>query len=207
MGDLTSAEETTKPTMTPPARKKLVFVTGNKNKLREVQQILEKTPDFPFEIVNEALDVPEVQGSTAEVAKAKCRAAARQINGPCVTEDTALAFEALGGLPGPYIKDFLARLGLDGLNTLLAGFSNKKATAICTFAYCEDASSEPILFEGKTEGKIVPPRGENRFGWDPIIEIEGRGKTYAEMDSEEKNELSHRYKALDRLRTHLEGQK
>lgn len=115
---------------------------------------------------------------------------ASQLNGPCITEDTALAFEALDGLPGPYIKDFLGKLGLDGLNTLLAGFPSKSATAICTFAYCPDAHAEPIVFEGKTQGKIVPPRGNNRFGWDPIIEIDGSGKTYAEMDSDEKNKVS-----------------
>ena len=58
--------------------------------------------------------VPEVQGTTQDVARAKCRAAAQQLQGPCLTEDTALSFHALGGLPGPYIKDFLHTLGLDG---------------------------------------------------------------------------------------------
>lgn len=62
------------------ARRQLTFVTGNKNKLREVQQILEQTPDFPFEVVNRDLDVPEVQGTTQEVAKAKCKAAARLVS-------------------------------------------------------------------------------------------------------------------------------
>jgi inosine/xanthosine triphosphate pyrophosphatase family protein len=58
-----------------------------------------------------------------------------QVGGPCITEDTALAFKALGGLPGPYIKYFLKELGLEGLNTLLTGFPTKEAEAICTFAY------------------------------------------------------------------------
>ena len=169
----------------------LTFVTGNANKLREVKQILETTPEFSWQLESNALDVPEVQGSTQEVAKAKCRSAAQQVRpssggcvtltaqmkGPCLTEDTALCFHALGGLPGPYIKDFLGKLGHDGLNKLLAGFDDKGATALCTFAYCEGADAEPILFEGTAEGKIVPPRGPNAFGWDPIIEINGTGKT------------------------------
>ncbi|PWN24076.1 putative HAM1-protein [Microstroma glucosiphilum] len=188
------------------ARKQLTFVTGNKNKLREVQQILEKTPSFPFEIVNRDLDVPEIQGTTQEVAIAKCRAAAKILNGPCLTEDTALSFHALSGLPGPYIKSFLSSLGHSGLNTLLDGFSDRSATAICTFAYCSSAEAEPILFEGRTEGKIVQPRGPSNFGWDPIIEIDGTGKTYAEMEAEEKNKLSHRYKALELLREYLTKQ-
>lgn len=170
--------------------RELVFVTGNANKLREVREILALTPSFPFTLINKELDVPEVQGSTADVARAKCKAAAKQLNGPCITEDTALAFTALGGLPGPYIKDFLAKLGLEGLNTLLDGFPDRSATAITTFAYCESADAEPLIFEGKTEGKIVSARGQNRFGWDPIIEIDGTGKTYSEMEPSEKNSVS-----------------
>lgn len=58
--------------------------------------------------------VPELQGTTQEVAIEKCRRAAELLQGPCITEDTALCFEALNGLPGPYIKHFLKGLGLDG---------------------------------------------------------------------------------------------
>lgn len=174
----------------PASPRTLTFVTGNANKLREVQQILAATPAFPFTLVNQSLDVPEVQGTTADVARAKCRAAAKQLNGPCITEDTALAFTAFGGLPGPYIKDFLANLGLDGLNRMLDGFEDRSATAICTFAYCASADAEPVIFEGRTQGRIVPPRGDNRFGWDPIMEVNGTGKTYSEMAPDEKNKVS-----------------
>ena len=58
--------------------------------------------------------VPEVQGSTRDVAIAKCRRAAELLGRPCITEDTALCFKALNGLPGPYIKYFLKELGHDG---------------------------------------------------------------------------------------------
>lgn len=84
----------------------------------------------------------------------------------------------------------MAKLGLDGLNTLLSGFEDKGATAICTFAYCQDANSEPIVFEGKTEGRIVAPRGDNRFGWDPVFEVAGTEETYSEMDPKAKNKVS-----------------
>jgi inosine triphosphate pyrophosphatase len=68
--------------------------------------------------------VPEIQGTTEEVAMEKCRRAAELLQGPCITEDTALCFEALNGLPGPYIKHFMTSLGLDGLSirTPLRGF-------------------------------------------------------------------------------------
>lgn len=68
-------------------------------------------------------------------------------------------------------KSFLEGVGLDGLNRMLAGFDDKTAYALCTYAYLESASSEPILFEGKTHGSIVPARGSNGFGWDPIFEV------------------------------------
>lgn len=146
--------------------------------------------------------VPEIQGSTQEIAKFKCKRAAEMVNGPCITEvrakqvvqaclcmlsqrliahcavqDTALCFSALDNLPGPYIKDFLQSLGHQGLNNLLAAYSDKSATALCTFGYCASPDSEPILFEGRTAGNIVPARGPSNFGWDPIFEVQGSGKT------------------------------
>ncbi|CAD6564598.1 MAG: nucleoside triphosphate pyrophosphohydrolase ham1 [Cyphobasidiales sp. Tagirdzhanova-0007] len=60
---------------------------------------------------------------------------------------------------------------------MLQGFPTNDATALCTFGYCAGPDSEPLLFEGATEGKIVPPRGPNKFGWDPVFEVDGTGKT------------------------------
>ncbi|KAF7789430.1 hypothetical protein EIP86_000374 [Pleurotus ostreatoroseus] len=183
--------------------KKLTFVTGNPMKLSEVRAILGSSS---IEIDSQDLDVPELQGTTEEIAKEKCRRAAELLNGPCITEDTALCFEALNGLPGPYIKHFLKELGLEGLNTLLVGFSTTAAYALCTFAYSAGPGSEPILFEGRTDGKIVPPRGAGKFGWNPVFEVEGTGKTFAEMSEDEKNAISHRYRALEKLTAFLRSQ-
>lgn len=60
---------------------------------------------------------------------------------------------------------------------MLEGFPTKEATALCTFAYCPGSGQEPMLFEGRTEGRIVPARGSGRFGWDPIFEAEDTGFT------------------------------
>ncbi|KAF7763676.1 hypothetical protein Agabi119p4_8213 [Agaricus bisporus var. burnettii] len=183
--------------------KPITFVTGNANKLKEVKEIL-SDGDHPIEIISQNLDVPEVQGTTEEVAIAKCKRASELVGGPCITEDTALAFKALNGLPGPYIKYFLKELGHEGLNTLLIGFPTKEAEAICTFAYSAGPGTEPMIFEGRTAGTIVPARGPPQFGWDPCFEPLGTGLTYAEMPSEQKNKLSHRYRALDKLRKFLQ---
>lgn len=60
---------------------------------------------------------------------------------------------------------------------MLSGFDDRRATALCTFAFCAGPDSEPELFEGRCEGTIVPPRGPKNFGWDPIFEVEGEGQT------------------------------
>ncbi len=80
----------------------ICFVTGNAKKLAEVVDIL--GTDIPFKFVSRSLDLPELQGEPEYIAKEKCRLAAAQINGPVLTEDTSLCFNALGGLPGVYIK-------------------------------------------------------------------------------------------------------
>ena len=68
---------------------------------------------------------------------------------------------------------------LPGLNKLLVGFDTKEAWALCTFAYSAGPGHEPVLFEGRTDGKIVPARGPSYFGWDPCFEPDGFGLTYA----------------------------
>jgi len=81
----------------------ITFVTGNKNKLEEVKQILSSHGEAstPFEITNKKIDLPELQGrDPVKIAKEKCRLAAKNINGAVFTEDTSLCFNALNGLPG-----------------------------------------------------------------------------------------------------------
>ncbi|KAG6879022.1 hypothetical protein C0992_005771 [Termitomyces sp. T32_za158] len=195
--------------------KGLIFVTGNANKLKEVKAILSEG-GHPIDIGSQSLDssngefnharaVPEIQGTTQEVAKAKCRRAAELTGSAVITEDTALCYAALNGLPGPYIKYFMEEVGHEGLNAMLAGFPTKDAWALCTFAYSAGPGSEPIIFEGRTDGTIVPARGPKVFGWDAVFEPTGTGLTYAEMPPEQKNKLSHRYKALEKLRAHLQS--
>ncbi|ODV89093.1 hypothetical protein CANCADRAFT_28874 [Tortispora caseinolytica NRRL Y-17796] len=181
----------------------LTFVTGNKNKFKEVSKILEGK----IEIENQDIDAPEVQGSIEDVARAKCEYAARIVNGPTITEDTALCFNALNGLPGVYIKWFVKGIGLDGLNKLLVAFEDKSADAICTFAYTEGPNKPVHILQGVCSGKIVNPRGPPTFGWDSVFEPDeqqsDQPKTFAEMDPSEKNQISHRAKALKKLQDFL----
>jgi inosine triphosphate pyrophosphatase len=190
----------------PKAKPSITFVTGNKNKLAEVKQILLKGAKEPtFELKSEKIDLPELQGNdTIEIAKEKCKLAAQQITGPCITEDTSLCFNALNGMPGPYIKWFLENCGHSGLNKMLDGFEDRTAYALTVVAYTDGPDSEVHAFEGKTDGTIVAPRGPLDFGWDPIFEpFESNGLTYAEMTKDDKNAISHRGRAFSKLRDFL----
>ncbi|KAI8900421.1 inosine triphosphate pyrophosphatase [Globomyces pollinis-pini] len=179
-------------------KKPLTFVTGNENKLREFRAIMGDES-----ITNTSLDLPEIQGSTQQVAIEKAKTAANLVKGPVLTEDTALGFNCMNGLPGPYIKWFLSSVGTDGLYKMVHSFDDKSAFALCTFAYCEGPGKDVILFEGRTDGTIVPPKGPNSFGWDPVFQPSGFTETYAEMPKELKNTISHRFKAVEKLKAFL----
>ncbi len=94
---------------------------------------------------------------------------------------------------------------------MLAGFEDKSAAAVCMFGYADgsldkDGKPNVIVFEGKTPGKIVEPRGPRDFGWDPCFQPDGFDQTYAELDKAIKNTISHRYRALEKLRQYFENE-
>ncbi|ODV78616.1 Ham1-like protein [Suhomyces tanzawaensis NRRL Y-17324] len=189
----------------------ITFVTGNANKLKEVLAILSTSEEAltqvgNFSITNQAIDLDEVQGTIDEVTIHKAKSAAEIIGGPVLVEDTCLGFTAFNDLPGPYIKWFVKSLGLAGIVDMLYKFEDKGARAITTIGYCEGPGQEVKLFQGITEGKIVSSRGPTNFGWDSIFEPNGYDQTYAEMDKLVKNGLSHRYKALAKLKEYLLSQ-
>eukprot|EP00181_Compsopogon_caeruleus_P003484 CAMPEP_0184680878 /NCGR_PEP_ID=MMETSP0312-20130426/3807_1 /TAXON_ID=31354 /ORGANISM="Compsopogon coeruleus, Strain SAG 36.94" /LENGTH=226 /DNA_ID=CAMNT_0027131307 /DNA_START=150 /DNA_END=830 /DNA_ORIENTATION=- len=201
------------------SRPVITFVTGNQKKLDEVVAILASSaaaetvgsPEvegFPFVLVARKVELPELQGEPEDIAREKCRLAAREVGGPVLVEDTSLCFNALGGMPGPYIKWFLDKVGLDGLPCMLKGFDDDSAYAQCIFAFSGFGpvaveGSTPMVFVGRTPGRIVPPRGPRNFGWDPVFIPDGFDQTYAEMDLVVKNSISHRSRALAKLREYL----
>lgn len=182
----------------------ITFVTGNAKKLKEFQAIIGDDS-----IRNQSVDLEEVQGSIKDISTKKAIAAAEVIKGPVLVEDTCLVFNALSKpeleLPGPYIKWFVESVGVENLPRLLAGFEDKSAQTVCTFAFTEGPGKEVKLFQGITEGKIVEPRynGEEVFGFDPIFEPTGFSQTFGEMDKSLKNTISHRYRALEKVKEFL----
>ena len=178
-------------------KKEIVFMTGNMNKLREASAVLKE-----FKIINKKIDLPEFQGEPEFVLMNKSKFAAKKLKEPCFVDDTSLCFEAWHDLPGPYIKDFLSKLGVDKLPLLLSGFKNKNAKMKCYIGYCEPGK-KPKCFIGITKGKIVSPRGKTKFGFDPIFKPAGSIKTQAEMSFEEKMKISARTKALRKMAAYL----
>lgn len=143
------------------------------------------------------VDLPEIQEiSTEAIAKNKAIQAAQLANGPSVVEDTSLQFHALGGMPGPYIKWFQEKLQSEGLYNLLLAYEDKSACAVCTLAFCPYPHADPVLFTGRTYGKIVKPIPGGGFGWDSIFVPDGADRPFSMMTTEEKNALSHRGKAV-----------
>lgn len=177
---------------------RLILVTGNANKAKEIHRILSRS-GVVSELVQRDVDLPELQGEPEEIAKEKCRIAVAQVKAPVIVEDTSLCFNALGGLPGPYVKWFLQKTGHDGLVRILSAYDDKSAYAQCIFAFSPSPGVEPVVMVGRCHGRIVSARGPNTFGWDPVFQPDGSELTFAEMDKETKNSISHRAKALEKL--------
>ncbi len=177
--------------------KDIIFITGNENKLREAKQIL------GIEIVSKNLELREIQGVDLEdVIKDKLSHGYEILKKPVMVEDTGLFFNALNGFPGALIKMLLVRCGRDGIVKVLEGFEDKAATAKCAVGFTKDGKDLKV-FIGEVKGQIVRQRGESGFGWDPIFQPDGYDKTFAEMDSEEKNAISHRFQALKKFKDYI----
>ncbi|XP_077998807.1 inosine triphosphate pyrophosphatase-like [Glandiceps talaboti] len=178
----------------------LLFVTGNEQKLTEIKTVLAGR----FNVTSKKIDLPEYQGEPDSVSIAKCAEAVKQVGGPLLIEDTCLCCNALGGLPGPYIKHFYEKLGSEGLHRLLTSWEDKSAYCMSTFAYHNGNHGDDIrLFKGILEGKIVFPRGPNKFGFDNCFQPKGYEKTYAEMTEDLQTRLSPRARALQSLSQYL----
>jgi inosine triphosphate pyrophosphatase len=177
--------------------KVIYFATANQGKIKEAKAILKE-----FDVRQAELDLPELQGKPEDVVRKKAEEAYKIVKKPVFVDDTGLAFNALGGMPGIYVKWFLDALGNEKLPRLLDGFSDKLAVAFSSIGYCDGKSTN--VFLGECKGRIVEKSKEaEHFGWDPVFMPEGHDKTFAEMAPEEKNKISHRRRSLEKLREFL----
>ena len=179
------------------------FVTGNAMKLREVEEILGMNGlPLPLEMID--IDLDELQESQPEkIAAAKARLAAEACGGPAIVDDTSLCLNAIGGMPGPYIKWF--QQSKVELHRLLTDYDDKSAFAQSCIAFSPGPGAVPLVFSGRCHGTIVSPRGGSGFGWDAVFQPVDHTETFAEMSGAAKNAISHRSRALALLAQHLKG--
>ncbi len=183
---------------------KLIFATGNPNKIREVHELLEGI----FEVgglqdIGCPLDLPETSPTIAGNAQQKARYVYENYGVDCFSEDTGLEVEALNGEPGVYSARYAGegKNAVDNMNLVLeklAGQENRKARFYTVIALILNGKEH--LFEGIAEGTIRhKPSGTGGFGYDPIFEPIGFELTFAELTKEEKNKISHRGMAVRKL--------
>ena len=174
--------------------KKLKFVTSNSDKVREASDILECSLDQVS-----GLNIDEIQDSDIEkIVARKAQQAFDELRCPVLVEDSGLIFTAWNGLPGALVKWFEISVGCHGLLKMLEGVDNREAFAGCVAAVFD--GQEMLLAKGERKGEIARSmRGDNGFGWDVIFIPEHHEKTYAEMNFNEKNAISHRRRAFEKL--------
>ena len=190
-------------------KKKLVFATNNAHKLDEIRAILgDRVEVLSLKDIHCEADIPETADTLEGNAALKAEYIYKNYGLDCFADDTGLEVEALGGAPGVYSARYAGGEGHDSeanmkkLLVELEGKTNRKAqfrTAICLI---EDGTKH--LFEGVVKGEIIEKkRGCSGFGYDPVFVPEGYTETFAEMGNEEKNKISHRARATQKLCDYL----
>lgn len=189
-------------------KKRLVVATGNAHKLKEIAEIF---PDF--EILSQKQmgfdeDVEENGKTFAENALIKARAACKALNLPVMADDSGICVDALGGEPGIYSARYGGIHGDDKKNRALllqnlCCEKNRKAHFACAIALVYP-NGEEIVVEGETHGEILlEERGEGGFGYDPIFYSVDLQKSFGVASADEKNAVSHRFRALQKLRERI----
>lgn len=188
----------------------LVFATNNENKVREINNILGTSlklsglKDFQIED-----DIPENEPTLEGNALHKARHIHRLIGRDVFADDTGLEVESLDGLPGVHSARFAGEkkdsdANIEKLLLMLGPSQNRKARFRTVIALIID--NREFLFEGTVNGRIIQERrGSEGFGYDPVFVPDGETRTFAEMPLDEKNLISHRARAFNKLRKFLEG--
>ncbi len=189
---------------------KIVVATNNSGKLREIKEILKYYEIISLKDLNLNIKIMEDGKTFKENALKKAKEVFKATNIPSIADDSGLCIDALNGFPGINTARFLGESASDEdrNNYILEKMKDKKesertAEVVCSIAYV-DFKNEFIV-EGVIKGKIpYQKRGNNGFGFDPIFELEN-GKTLAELEDFEKNNVSSRKIALEKLKEILEN--
>lgn len=186
----------------------ILIATNNAGKAKEFEALFAKK-GFKVKTLRDYPEIPEVEetGVTFEEnARLKAETIARRLNMLVLADDSGLKVDALDGAPGVFSARYAGEFKSDAANNAklmheLTGVSKEERTAQfhCTLALALPGK-DSLVVEGEVEGIILTiPKGDNGFGYDPLFFVESKGKTMAELTQEDKNTLSHRAVALEKL--------
>jgi len=186
---------------------KIVLASGNSGKVKEFSELFASqkitvVPQSDFAVES----VPETGTTFVENAIIKARHAAKQTGLPAIADDSGLVVDALGGAPGIYSSRFAGSNATDSDNVIkllgaIQGEQNRHAHFHCCLVFMRHADDPvPLICEGQWYGEIAStPYGNGGFGYDPVFFDSALGCTAAQMQKQDKNNVSHRAKALKLL--------
>lgn len=189
----------------------ICFASNNQNKMKEIRLALGSALSvLSLHDIGCNEELPETRDSLEGNALQKAEYVWEHYRKPCFADDTGLEVDALGGAPGVYSARYAgpARSSDSNMALLLQnlqGVHNRRARFRTVIALV-GVDPKPVLFEGAIEGNIISERrGSGGFGYDPVFVPLGHTKTFAEMTLAEKNTMSHRAIAVQRLSAYLKG--
>ena len=186
----------------------LIFATNNPHKTREIQALL---PDeiriLSLKDIDFHEDIPENQDTLGGNAREKASFIYERYGKNCFADDTGLEIDALNGEPGVYSARYAGsdkdpQANMDKVLRELEAVSDRKARFRCVISLIMDG--EEKSFDGVVNGQIIrEKRGSQGFGYDPIFLPDGYDQSFAEMPLEQKNKISHRSQAINKLADYL----
>ncbi|MBL7724273.1 MAG: RdgB/HAM1 family non-canonical purine NTP pyrophosphatase [Chitinophagaceae bacterium] len=183
---------------------KLIFATNNQHKVDEIRSVIDKNLELiTLQEAGIDIDIPEPYDTLKENASGKSRTIFDMTGINCFSEDTGLEVDSLDGEPGVksarYAGDDRSfNANIEKLLSKLSGKTDRSARFRTVISLLIDGRE--TLFEGICEGRVIEEkRGEQGFGYDPVFTPAGADKTFAEMTMQEKNQFSHRKKAVEKL--------
>ena len=188
-------------------KERLVLASGNAHKIKEIGDMLPEFEVVGYKDLGFNFEIEENGKTFYENALIKAKTVSETLNLPALADDSDICVDALGGEPGIYSARY-AGDGIDEHNNELLlskmqGVENRKAKFVCCMVFYKP-NGEIITATGETHGKIMDScQGENGFGYDPLFMSDDLGKCLGLASSEEKNTISHRFRAIKALKEKL----
>ena len=190
-------------------KQRLYLATQNQHKIEEIKDLLGDLFDIHtvFEL-GVSVEIPETGNTLQENSMQKAAYIAEHFQVTCLSDDSGLEVNALGGRPGVYSARYAGEPKDDAANVQkllgeLEGISDRSARFVTVLTFHHQGQYD--CFEGEIQGQIASiPRGEQGFGYDPVFVPVGFDRTFAEMTMEEKNQMAHRARAMQKFKSFID---